>query len=353
MTDRPSTQALATPERSRHTRWRRTAHRKASRSLSCLAMGVVVALIAVVVLIGAPDLTVVAGTVRSVGIDKAPAVTVAPKATRRGSAPRVTTGSTQWTTRTYSMTIGGINRSYLVERPAVTPPSRLPVVVELGGCCTTVSVEIARADFRQVTSSAIVVYPEYIDGNWNAGACCGTPATNHVNDVAFVNAVIGAVQSSQADASTGPVYLAGYSNGGKLAAMMACQEPATFAGVAVYGATRTSDCSNPGAESLLEMVGSADPGTAISGTPVVQNNYTEPTVDQMVSEYRAADGCGPTASSSSTAGVATETLWTQCAGGHSVGVVVYQGDNHTWPEASGATPSAQQIMWNFFASLGA
>ena len=353
MTEPRPAQVFAPPEAGRQTRWRRTAHPIYSRPLSFLGMGVVSALIAVAVLVGAPDLTVVAGTVRSVASDTAPAVTVVPKATPRVTVPGTVTGAVQWRTQTYSMKVGGMNRSYVVERPAVTPPSGLPVVVELGGCCTTVSVEIARADFQQVTNSAIVVYPEYVDGNWNAGACCGTPATSHVDDVAFVNAVISAVQAGQPDASSGPVYLAGYSNGGKLALMMACQEPGAFAGVAVYGATRTSDCANPGAESLLEMVGSADPGTAISGKPVVQNDYTEPTVEQIVSDYRAADGCAPTASRTVTAGVATETVWTQCAGDHSVGVVVYQGDSHTWPETSGATPSAQQMMWNFFGSLGA
>jgi len=314
-----------------------------------LAVG---ALALAAVLVGEPTLTNAASSAGSANHVATPVHTV-----RTGvfAAPSTSTPSgaeIKWSSKAYSITFDGLTRNYMVFTPGTVSASQLPVIVELGGCCTTVDVEIARADFRQVASPAILVYPEYVDGNWNAGACCGTPATEHVDDVGFVNAVISDVKASQRDASQGPVYLAGYSNGGKLAMMLACEEPSEFVAVAVYGATRTSDCTTLGSESVLITVGSADPGTAISGPPVVQNGYTEPTVDQLVAEYRSADGCSQEASTT-TLGVATETLWAECQGGRQVGEVVYEGDNHTWPEASGATPSAQSEMWRFFASLGA
>ena len=334
-----------------HWRW---LHRPHPRWVSIATLGAAAALLATIVFVAAPDLTHAAEPSLSVQrstpriVAPAPTATIAKSAGNAEAASKLT-----WTTTTYSEVFGGLRRSYVVVRPATASAVPLPMVVDLGGCCTTVAVEMARADFRQVTGPAIIVYPEYVDGNWDAGACCGQPVTDRINDVGFVNSVIAGVKTSQPDASTGPVYLAGYSNGGKLATMMACQEPAAFAAVAVYGATRTSDCPNLPAEPVLVMVGSADPGTAISGTPVVQNGYVEPTVGQLVADYRLADGCSPSVSNAMTAGIASGTLWTQCAGGRQVGVVVYEGANHTWPETSGPTPSAQQVMWHFFVSLGA
>lgn len=314
-----------------------------------LAVG---ALVLAAVLVGDPTLTNAVSSAGSTPHITTPAATVRPSISAAPESSIPTGAEIKWSSKTYSMSFDGITRNYMVFTPGTVTVRPLPVIVELGGCCTTVDVEVARADFRQVASPSILVYPEYVDGNWNAGACCGTPATDHVDDVGFVNAVISDVKASQPDASQGPVYLAGYSNGGKLAMMLACENPSEFLAVAVYGATRTSDCSAVGAESVLIMAGSVDPGTAISGTPVVQNGYTEPTVDQLVADYRTADGCSQ-AASTTTLGVATETLWGDCQGGRRVGEVVYQGDNHTWPEASGATPSAQSEMWRFFASLGA
>ncbi len=311
------------------------------------------------VVVGDPTLTNAASSRASAvqnvtSTSSAPAgISTAPsRFTSIGSAPTVSGSEIEWSSKTYTITFDGLVRQYMVFTPGVVSAGPLPVVVELGGCCTTVDVEVARADFRQVAGPAILVYPEYVDGNWNAGACCGKPASERINDAGFVNAAIADVKASQSEAAQGPVYLAGYSNGGKLAMMLACEDPSEFVAVAVYGATRTSDCPTVRSESVLVMAGSADPGTAISGTPVVQNGYTEPTVDQLVADYRSADGCSQ-AATTTVVGVATETLWGGCQEGRQVGEVVYQGDNHTWPEASGATPSAQSVMWSFFASLGA
>jgi polyhydroxybutyrate depolymerase len=263
-----------------------------------------------------------------------------------------TSSSVDWVEHKVEIAFQGVTRDYLVFRPAATAARPLPVVVTLAGCCVSASTEADRTNFRQVAGPAILVYPDYLNGTWNAGACCGTSAANHVDDVGFVTAVIAQVEAAQPDASHGPVYLAGYSNGGKLALDLACHEPALFAAVAVYGATRTSPCNNPAPESVLEMAGSTDPEVAITGPPVVQNGYTEPTVTQVLDGYLTADGCTPI-QESATAGVVTETAWSRCGGGRQVRLAVFKGDNHSWPETSPSSPSGQQVMWDFFSALGA
>lgn len=268
------------------------------------------------------------------------------------SAP-ITSSSVDWVEHKVTMTYDGIGRGYLLFRPAQVQTSRIPVVVELAGCCVSASVEANRADFRHIAGPAILVYPEYYEENWDAGSCCGTPASQGIDDVGFLSAVITQVRSRQPDAAPGPVYLAGYSNGAKMAMEMACRQPDLFAAVAVYGATRTSPCNGPPAASVLLMSGTADPEVAVGpGPPVVQNGFTEPTVNQLVASYLAADQCSGTRQTMSK-GTALIGRWATCGSGRQVGEVLYQGANHDWPGGSGVTPSAQQLMWDFFSDLGA
>jgi polyhydroxybutyrate depolymerase len=270
--------------------------------------------------------------------------------TIRGTRTRVAMRS-----RNVTIDVGGLTRSYLLYSPARDPYGRtLPVLVELSGSAVSNAMEAARADFQQITGPAVVVYPQDYQLNWDAGACCGVAAAKQINDVAFVAAVISQVEDTVPHASKGPVYLAGYSNGGKMALRVACADPSLVAAVAVYGAVESLDCAGPPAASLLELAGTADPELTVgpSGTPTEQNGFTEPTVTAEVESYLAADHCSA-ASRSVTVGSVSETRWSDCPDGRQDGLVLFSGQTHTWPETTATTPSAQQVMWDYFVSLGA
>lgn len=284
-----------------------------------------------------------------------PTPTTVPRAAS-GPPPLVigtTTSNVNWVQVTVHLTYGGLVRDYLMIRPSSVSSQPVPVLLALEGSAVNPTYEATRMAFTQVASPAIIVFPDPYQGYWDAGACCGQSAADHVDDVGFIAAVIADVQATQPDARPGPVYMAGYSNGGKMAMMFTCQRPTLVQAVSVYGATRTSDCGGPPPASVLEVVGTADGETAIGpGHPVTQNGYTEPTVSQIVSSYMVADGCSQD-HRAGMAGSVGETLWDQCAAGRQVGVAIYNGYNHGWPETSGATPSAQQVMWDYFVGLGA
>ncbi|HET9076477.1 MAG TPA: PHB depolymerase family esterase [Acidimicrobiales bacterium] len=263
-----------------------------------------------------------------------------------------TQSGVHWVEQKVSLTYQGLSRGYILFRPAARQATPIPVVVELAGCCVSAEIEAARDNLKGVAGPVILVYPEYYEKFWNAGACCGPPTNQGVDDVGFVNTVIDRVRSSQPDAAPGPVYLAGYSNGGKLAMEMACREPSAFAAVAVYGATRTTSCSGPPPASVLIMAGTADPEDSVNGPPVVQNGFTEPTVNQLVDSYLAADGCSASRQTL-TLGATSIARWGPCSNSRLVQEVLYQGANHTWQAGSGQTPSAEQVMWDFFAQFGA
>jgi polyhydroxybutyrate depolymerase len=248
----------------------------------------------------------------------------------------------------------GVARSYLLSRPSTTSTTKLPVLIELHGSSATPQQEEDRSGFLDVTGPAILVYPAGIDQSWNAGYCCHGAQARGVDDVGFIKTVVDHVLATQPDAAANRVYLTGYSNGGKMALRMACEAPTLFAGVASYGAVNAKACTSPAAVSLLELAATGDPELTIGpgGRPQVENGYTEPTVVAQVEQYRQADACNAVATTT-TQGTLTTTTWTQCASGRSVQLGLYQGGDHGWPTGDATTPSAEEVMWDFFQSLSA
>ena len=202
-----------------------------------------------------------------------------------------------WTSTTVSITVGGLARSYLLIRPRATSTTPLPVLVDLQGCCTTPEVEAQRSGFVDVTGPAILVYPAGYRQSWNAGFSCHQAQADDVDDVAFLTAVVNQVLAGRPDAAARQVYLAGYSNGGRMALRMAYAASQLFTAVASYGAVSAAPCPDPAPVPLLDVAGTADPELTIGpgGTPQRINGYTEPTVHAQVDQYRRADGTPPPA----------------------------------------------------------
>jgi polyhydroxybutyrate depolymerase len=278
---------------------------------------------------------------------RTPAAPAAPAAT-----PSLVPLPPGWTQTTIPITVGDLARRYLLIRPQATGAARLPVLVELHGCCVTPQQEQQRSGFIDVTGPAILVYPAGVDQSWNAGFCCHQAQAAEVDDVAFLTAVVERVLATQPDAASGEVYLAGYSNGGTMAMRMACAAPRLFTAVASYGAVNAMPCPDPAPVSLLEVASTGDPELTIgpTGTPHTVNGYTEPTVDAQVDQYRQADGC-PSSPDTRTQGSLTTRTWMRCRSGGSVQLALYQGGSHAWPPGDAATPSAAQTIWSFFLAV--
>jgi polyhydroxybutyrate depolymerase len=251
-----------------------------------------------------------------------------------------------------SLEFDGLARSYLISRPEVSTTT-LPVLVELHGCCISPGDEEKRNGFMRVTGPAILVYPAGIGQSWNTDSCCKTAHTAGVDDVGFLSAVVRSVRTSPL-AARGPVYLAGYSNGGKMALRLACVAPQLFDAVAVYGAVSASPCVAPRPISMLDMASIGDSEVALGSSSSARNKdgAAKPTVVGQVASYRAADGCAP-AGVITVLGDLASTLWAHCLRRERVQLSVYSGGGHGWPEGSGETPSAEGVMWAFFTSIRA
>jgi polyhydroxybutyrate depolymerase len=129
---------------------------------------------------------------------------------------------------------GGAERYYRLHLPPGEGDP--PLVVVLHGIGDDVEHFAAETGFDEVAdrNGFAVLYLEGAGSGhgWNAGFCCGSAARDGVDDVAFVLALVAAIDG----VDHRRVFLAGMSNGGMLAYRIAAEHPERIAGFAAGAA---------------------------------------------------------------------------------------------------------------------
>jgi polyhydroxybutyrate depolymerase len=132
------------------------------------------------------------------------------------------------------ITVGGRERTFLVHAPAsYTGTTPVPVVLDFHGLSGSSMQQknLSRWDRLADSRGFLAVYPQGVGSSWNAGRCCGDSMSQSVDDVAFVRAIIMALQADACiDAKR--VYTSGCSNGGGMSFRVACEAADVVAGVA-------------------------------------------------------------------------------------------------------------------------
>jgi polyhydroxybutyrate depolymerase len=144
------------------------------------------------------------------------------------------------TTTTYSLKVGSLTRQYEVIAPTKTLPKSAPIIVVLSGAAASTSDEITRDRMVPYVDAdkAEVVYPVAIKESWNAIGCCDDAAKEKINDVGFMKALVPTIDPGHAR----PIYVVGYSVGGRLAYRLACTDPGLFDGMAAVKADPMPGC---------------------------------------------------------------------------------------------------------------
>jgi len=174
----------------------------------------------------------------------------------------------------------------------------------------------------------VAVYPDGIDGSWNAGGCCGDASDNGTDDVAFLTSVVKQVEARTA-IDPKRVYATGFSNGAMMAYRLAC-ETSLFAAIAPMSGDVVTDCTHPVPASVLHVHGMDD-------TDVVDRVGID-------NPWRTADGCAPPTVAQS-GQVHTSTA--ECADGRVVELVTIDGMSHQVSTAVNGYDAAARI-WAFF-----
>lgn len=245
-------------------------------------------------------------------------------------------------TATYSLRAGGLDRSYEVIGPVAALPDSAPVIVMFSGISVALPNEIRRDYLTPYVDSgqAELVYPVPYDESWNAGGCCGKAASHKVDDLAFMKALVAAVDPGHAH----PIWAVGYSNGGRLVYSAACRAPGLFDAAMIVKAMPDPGCELKHPFSILQVDSLND--TFVPYKPGDKGRESPPATVQN-ERLRALDGCTG-AGDAARYGMMTLTTWNTCKSGQRVGFAVWDTGGHSFPPPKGTTPGAAQILWSFF-----
>ncbi len=245
-------------------------------------------------------------------------------------------------TSVYSLQAGGLTRSYTVLTPAKTAlKPGAPIIMVLSGLNSTQAQEIGRDEFTSYATAgdAEVVYPLAYRESWNALGCCSWAASAAVDDTGFITRLVSVVDPGHAR----PVYVVGYSNGGRLAYRLACTDPLLFDGTVIVKAAPMPGCTVVVPMKILTIAATDD--TDVPYEPGDKGTES-PAATVQNADLRSSSQC-TTTSQTVRQGNVTYTLWPDCADGASVGFAVYSAGVHSFPRPPGSYPAASQVIWAF------
>lgn len=115
--------------------------------------------------------------------------------------------------------------------------------------------------------------------SWNAGGCCGYAVSHNVDDIGYIDTVIG---QSKARHEISKVYLVGFSNGGMMAYRYGCDH--AVYGIAVVSGDNMTGCTPASRVALLDIHGLKDGTVPYKGGKT--NLATFPPVENGVNSWR-------------------------------------------------------------------
>jgi len=248
-------------------------------------------------------------------------------------------------TKTYSMTAGGLKRSYQVIAPVGGLPKSAPVIVMLSGYGATTTSEMTRDQLVPYASSdqAEIVYPVAVQGSWNAVDCCGYAHAHNVDDMAFLEALVPAVDPGHAR----PVYIVGYSNGARLAYRVACTDPGLFDAYAAVKGGPSPSCMASKPVTIAQLASLDDPESAYK--PGAESSRDPIAATTLVARLRETDQCTAKPVVTHQGSVTVDT-WSGCADGTRLAFATWTDGKHSFPRPPASVPGAAQVIWSFFTN---
>lgn len=270
--------------------------------------------------------------------------------------------SSLWAQNSGTIQHDGLERTYTYFVPDNLPSTPVPLVFVLHG--TTQDGEgimnISEFNTYAEDNDFIVVYPDGVNGFWNADL--GAVGSNE-DDLGFIEALV-AKFDTDFNIDLQKLYSCGFSAGGYLSYILACQSEYCFAAVASVAGTMTQntlDACNPiHATAVMQIHGTSDFVVGYNGS-----QFAGLGVDQIIEYWRDSNGCGadpivqdiPNTNLLDLSTVQRFT-WLPCDGNSELVLFRIEGGGHQWPGTNATLGglgainrdiSATEEIWAFFS----
>jgi len=268
----------------------------------------------------------------------------------------------------YTIKFNHQERTYILHIPTSYNGSiATPLVLSLHGGGGNAESEMSLTNFNPLADEKgfIVAYP---NGNgrledklltWNGGTCCGYAATNNIDDVGFVRAVVAELESAY-NIDPNRIYATGLSNGAIMSYRLACEVSDLFAAIGpVSGTQNISRCQPKQPVSIIHFHGTADQHVPYDGgvgdESLVGVDFAS--VQDSIRFWVKQDQCSSAPETQTHDDIQLDT-YSNCSNGSAVELYTIMDGLHAWPGASkpgwigGDKPtqsiSATQLIWEFF-----
>ncbi|MDB5219010.1 MAG: hypothetical protein JWO86_6937 [Myxococcaceae bacterium] len=235
--------------------------------------------------------------------------------------------------RSVVLTVDGKARTYdLHVPPGYDATKRTPLVFLFHGYTMTAA-QIATATHFAATADArgyIAAFPTGIGTSFNAGDCCGQALSDMVDDVSFTRAMITSVAGDYCvDAKR--TFASGFSNGGFLSYLLACELSDEIAAVAsVSGGLRVdaAACKPKRPVPLFHVHGTNDFVVPYDGGGAGNAKPVSVSIDAFKTINGCAAGAGAVVFTKDDVSC---TKWSGCTAGADVELCTVTGGGHQWP----------------------
>lgn len=255
----------------------------------------------------------------------------------------------------------GSLRSYSLHIPSgYTPTHPTPLVIVLHGHDGNPQNIEEYTRFSQLADAddVLVAYPQGVIGpdkqsGWNTYGPT-TYEDRSVNDVAFIGDVITQIEQTMCVDQT-RVYAAGFSNGGGLVGVLACQLAGRIAAFAAVSGQfffpLPGGCHPARPVPIMEFHGTSDTVVPYNGTSLTAS------IPAWIRGWTATDRCASDPATFFDEADVVGQEWTNCARGSVFIHYRIQDGGHTWPGSplpskAGRTThtiSATPLIWEFFS----